>query len=1724
MPPRQAGRAGLVLTGALGGLFVVAVVLWLYLRLAQVGQVERQVNAELGLPPGTLSLDAISDEGRLRISMRDLVLLSDAGDTVALVPRVRLWFDPADVRRDGPLVFTDVVLEDPDLRLVQSSAGEWNIFQALRVQARGEEISDREGGRPLLFRDVRVRGGRVALALPTEAVDTATFVGRMNIPREMLGGVPHQVYVFTNVDARLPRLVLGGEEGWEVEVGELSARSRQPELRIREMRGRFAAQGEDAVRFQVRTLRVGGSALSGSGVLSFAEGRIDYDVQIEASRLDFADVRALVPGFPAEGSARFTLATEPLGGGRTSLLFTGLGVDALDARLAGRLGLVVGGGAVPAFRDTDLSIASLRLEVLKELGFLGNLPLAGVIEGDLSTAGIVTAEAEGALRVDLRARVTPDDDRGAEPSILSAVGTVALGGPETALRLSSLRLGFDPLYLATLRLLAPESPERLRGTIVGGVTVSGSLAGLRLSDGDLTYAVGDAAPTRLAQVEGTVSLRPALAYDIRARANPLALATLTELFPGLPFRTAVLSGPIALAGGAEALTFSADLDGAAGGIAVRGELAFGAVPRFDVSGSVRTLTPAALLSAELPVEGAVTGTFAARGIASDFRFSVDLEQTAGRFALQGRLREGEAGGAPRFTVGGEVSAFRIGALIGRPNLFPAPMSGSLSLTGGGAEPYAFDVDLRGDGVVLDLEGSYRTGEVPAYSARGTVRGLDLSRLPFEPRLPRTTLNARIDIDGSGTTPETLRGSFLVRAEGSSVSGFPMDVAVLDMSARDGELRVDTLALQLASSRLAAGGSIGLTTPAARPLTFSFSSPDLATISRAAAGTRLPPDLSGAVQAEGWVSGTLDYPHLVVALTGRDLRFNAWGAGQLALDADLNRVQGIGWSGEAKLVGQAITLGTGESFERIQLSASGDQRTLGVGLHARRNRTTDVAASGLIDFVEGVPRGFTFETLDARIEGTAWALENPARIRWGDAEGLTIENLVIERSDGGDGSIVVQGVLPPTGVADLSVRVRALELGSLGQLIPNAPALEGVAFVDAVLQGPVDDPQLDIDGAIESFTFRGATVDSVSLTAAYRASALQANVSIWRSGVQLLDSEVRLPMRLSLESLVPSFSLLRDQPLYARADAEALDLALLTAAVPQLAGGEGTFTAHATVGGTIAAPELEGQASVHRGAVQIVPLGVTYRNIAASLSLDGQRVTVDSIRAFSDGRGRLAGTVDLRDEAVRVDLSGTLESFEVMDAPDGTRVQVTGMLSLIGELPQPVLAGELTITESTFQIPDLAPASTVELTDLDIGQVGPDTIAPSGLLPPFLAGVRVSGLVVNVGESVWLNSDDARIQIAGERLEVYRTGEDVRVFGELRAERGRYTLRIGPLVREFEIVSGGVQFFGTGDLNPELNIIASNRIRTVQGTGGTREFEVLVNISGTVQFPRISLTSNTRPPLPESEILSLLLFGRQSFELGVATGGLAQDVILQEVLGRTVFAPIEQFFLQTGLIDYVQFRSAARGEFLESSQTLGLTTLGYTTIEIGSEVADNIFLTLECGVGAIFGGTGGTNCGTSVQVELGRDFTASAAYEPINRRDRLLQVLSFPGAGDYQWSFGLRKRWEYGISNGTAGPLLDEPVTGVAGAEGPGGARPGTAPDTLRTDDAARADTVPEPRAVGEDSTAAGRSQADPRQVEPSVAMGGWSFGESAVAWPSVVPRRERADRSARISPRLSISR
>jgi hypothetical protein len=1618
---RRGGRVAALVVGLLFGLLIIGLIFWFYSQAAREAALRHAFLQELDLPAEAFRLEEVA-EGRLRISARNVVLLDDRGDTIVAAPLAFLSFASDVLAGTGPIVLSDVELRNPYLRLVELPTGEWNIQRALRITVDDHEISPPEEGRPIVLSGVRIVGGRALVATPWEPAAEPAF-GTEDLRLAQIRGLPYRVRSAHSLNARLPRVRVGGPQGWRVEVAELAAVLTDPDLRVAQLRG-VLEEVPDGFGFDIQTFRTDRSVLAGAGRIRTVGEQTLIDLRLTADPVDFGDLRWITAAAPPEGQARGEVEIASRPDGRLLIASRDLDVVVLDSRVTGRVTVLAGGDQPIVFRDTDLLLDPLDLRVAEAFGLGEQVPYRGEVRGRVATVGPIEDFA-GTLNLDLVATVTPRDLPGVPASTITAQG--ALGLEEAmGVRLQQVRVGLQPAHLAALRPLLPEQEEWLRGVLRGSVVLSGTPADLRISDGDLVYEVGDAPPTRLAGLTGFVVQEPELRYELTAVVQPLALAAVAEFVPAFPFQETLLSGPLEIAGSAETLRFSANLRGDVGGFVAQGTLRLDDPLGFRVSGRLEGLQPARLLRQEVPLAGPVSGPFLVEGTAQDFRFDVDFVQALGRFTLAGRVQL-PPDVSPLLEAEGRVAEFRVGTLIGRTGLFVSPLTGDVRISGGGFQAYDFDLDLAGPGALLDVRGWYLPQAVPVYAVSGRVAGLNLRLVPGLEQLPPTNLVTAFAVEGQGTSLETLQGRLSLNAAGSVVGDIPLRAASAQLAVQGGILQVDTLQLAVAGTRLDAAGEWGLTQPAPTPLQFSLVSPNLTALVPILRTMQIiEPQLTGSLALEGTVAGTIENPVIDVTGSGRNLRYDGWRAATLALEVDA-ALTPAGWAGEASVAADNVALPDIDRFQNVRLQVSGTPAAVAVGLFVRRDRLTELELAGTLELEDGVPLGVALESLALRVAESEWELLQPSLVRWGEVTGIHVDNLALLRRGPEEGLLIVDGRLPPTGAIDFRVQAINVDLGEFSALVPGAPPLQGVLTLEATLEGSSTAPELVLDGRVTDFRYLDAAAEAIAVNAHYAAGTTVADAALWQNGVQVARAEGTIPMQIVFEDMLPRFELLDEQPVRVHVIADSLPMALVTAAIPQVSAGEGVIAGEFAVGGLLGSPELQGSARVSRGALTIDELNVRYQAIEGSLVLDGQAVRIESLTARSGGDAVLGGTITFDDRTNPLfDLTASFNQFRGINRADVATIAVSGAVALQGRYPTPTLTGRVELSNGNITLPPLADEEFFEVGILDLLDVVGEPLPTEALEPTFVELIRIQGLEVVVGDAVWAVSPEMRINIGGELL-VSRFGPEVwQIFGEVQARRGSYTLAIGPLVREFDVVSGRIEFFGTVDLNPALDIVARHRVRAA-GLGATDFLNILVNITGSAQFPRVTLTSDTQPPLPESEILSYLIFGRPTFALGEVGGGLAQQVLLQEVAGGFLATQIEQLIRQAGLpFDYIRVRGRpSPAEFVNDP-------LGTTTLEVGWELAPNLFWTVEWVVGQTFGGAGaGETWATSLEWQIDPQWSTRFSWEPL-RRDRLLQQ-RLTHELTRQFSLELRRRWEYGIPP-TADPAVLAEIAGEAPAE------------------------------------------------------------------------------------------
>jgi hypothetical protein len=438
-----------------------------------------------------------------------------------------------------------------------------------------------------------------------------------------------------------------------------------------------------------------------------------------------------------------------------------------------------------------------------------------------------------------------------------------------------------------------------------------------------------------------------------------------------------------------------------------------------------------------------------------------------------------------------------------------------------------------------------------------------------------------------------------------------------------------------------------------------------------------------------------------------------------------------------------------------------------------------------------------------------------------------------------------------------------------------------------------------------------------------------------------------------------------------------------------------------------------------GALRVDTLDVRYTGIDADLAFDDNRILVNALNVRSGGRFTATGSVDFVAGApADVNLAVQMTDFRAANDFDGTQVTASADLALNGPATGPVLTGWVEIFDSSIRVPEMEGGDTdLQLALADLGQFAPglEDLQPSA--PPLFANVLVDGAEIRLRESVWLETPEMRVQISGDLI-VYRSGADLRVFGAADVVRGTYTLAVSGILREFDVTGGRVQFYGTGDLNPTLDVTAAYRIRGA-GTGTTGDFNISVNVAGTLLAPTVTLGSDAPIALSEADLISYLIFGQPTFAI---ERQFAQQFVVQEVVG-VLANPLQRGLESFGICDWLRLRPGGAEELLAGS-----------AIECGRELSSQIVVTAQTGFD--FRGGDRREWGVGLEWQISRILSAQTSYG-----ESYPSILTrfFDSALRRQLSIGLRGQWEYGRSRGAGsiellpteqnGSALPSPIAG-----------------------------------------------------------------------------------------------
>jgi hypothetical protein len=1009
----------------------------------------------------------------------------------------------------------------------------------------------------------------------------------------------------------------------------------------------------------------------------------------------------------------------------------------------------------------------------------------------------------------------------------------------------------------------------------------------------------------------------------------------------------------------------------------------------------------------LPYGGRLTGRL--HGVGGDITFDLTADLTAptvvGRFAvgLSGRvlLREDEVA-VQRLDV--DLNRTPLAALRALAPALPVDgvVTGRITLTGLPTEaPLALDLRLElGMGVAI-MQGTLDlTGAAPEYDLAGRLLGVDLQAV-LAPDVPPVALTASFSVVGVGFDPATMSAAIAMAGRFTGWEAAPGDTIHLEAQLRRGELDVQTLVATLATADLTVRGRWRYMEPQSGAISY-----DATVTSLRPWGPYIPvigdPLAAGAVRATGTLTGTLDRLRLAGVLAATEVQSGEWRA--RSVDAAYDIV--VGDEPLPVMMVNATATGistpTAGDFRdgvlQLQLVPPGLELTL----TAQRSDggTVDIAATGLVP--QDGPREVVLQRAHFDLEQGEWSLVRPAVFRWvGDQ--LLVDELALEDA-ASDGRIMVAGQLWPLSELDARVQVAALPTADLQRLIGQPERLRGQLWVDATVRGTPGDPLVNLDFRIIEGAIADVPLRLLEGRIAYvdRETVIEAVAMVDTVGT--LDIRARLPSVLQFDA-DPVFELVDGVPLEGSVRAERFGLAAVATFFPELRDVAGVMDAEVNLTGTADAPVVDGVLTLAGGAMTVVPLEQRYTDISADIGFDGRRLLLRDVRARSDGWVVIGGHVVLArlDQPV-VEVDIVFDGFRPIGVENQRDAAVFGTLSIAGPPDALELTGSIRVDDGYVVIPQMGgPGADL----IDITRPPPVIGQPTGSITDGgpMENLRIRDLRVTAGETAWFMAADARVQLAGT-LTINKIGDSFPIVGTLDGTRGQYTLIAGPIVRRFDIVSAQVRFLGASQPNPAIDITAR---RIVYDPGG-RELPVDVRITGTLETPRLALAGAETVDLAEAELLSLLLFGQPGFALGgdVLPG---DDLLEQTFLGGLAeLAAIEVERSLAGLgFDIFQIR-LGHGP---------LGGLGTPTVVVGRQLRPDVFITVETGIVALFGGGGAGEAPPNTwAVRLDWAFDPRSrlrlAYEPViigrGLRGAALALPLTPPR--QQLLLELRRRWTY----------------------------------------------------------------------------------------------------------------
>ncbi|MDO4642948.1 MAG: translocation/assembly module TamB domain-containing protein [Cardiobacteriaceae bacterium] len=657
-----------------------------------------------------------------------------------------------------------------------------------------------------------------------------------------------------------------------------------------------------------------------------------------------------------------------------------------------------------------------------------------------------------------------------------------------------------------------------------------------------------------------------------------------------------------------------------------------------------------------------------------------------------------------------------------------------------------------------------------------------------------------------------------------------------------------------------------------------------------------PSLSGSLNGKGKIDGSIQTPEIQAQLNGNALSFadykiaNVQGKINTALKKNGNFTNRLQMQGVqiANKRWQEIVLSTEGNFERHSFNLRSTGGDANAQISANGGFTT-------LDNWKGEIATLDFNGFDMQ-----WHLQKRATLQ------LAKQNIVLR-----DFCLVDQysGLcinLQRDKQTQLDYRITELNPKSFGKLIPNnirlQSALKGEGKINIAANGQMrGNANLYLQPGSLNIQIKGQPPLNLTLKQAQLTSQFSDKEANSALNIDLGDSGT-----ISGQALIKDFS---KQNLSGEMKVNIPDIGKFRQFVPKASEMSGRVNGVLQFSGTAQTPIVSGDIQLERGLVKIPEYATELKDIRLKLSAhrSGQ-IDIDGNIGTPEGNLDADGTLFLSPLRLNLQLAG--KNMLIADSKT-MMVAISPDFKITIDPDNGIdVKGKIIVPKANISIPDTSGGVDISK-DVVINKDGEEK-KPTAIEAPIPLRADID---IVLGDKVYFKNKDINIRLKGGVLLMERPGRPMTGKGTIEVASGVYQL----YGQELDIKRGRVTFSGGNIANPTVDVLALRDI-------DDKDIKVGASVTGPVERLQLKLTST--PAMPDSAILSYLLFGRSP------DGTMDNEALLQTAASLSLggIIPSGDIGKKTGLDVFDLGASGLKaGKYLSKELYVGLKSNFFTGI-------------------------------------------------------------------------------------------------------------------------------------------------------------------------------------------------